>query len=92
MLIFKKIKNFHADEFSSSSSQNTETRSRHATAIVMMGVIGAEFGTNIEGKEDKKTAEGFGVTNYAHARSTSEYFDMYTIIPCFVLARGLQGS
>jgi WD repeat-containing protein 7 len=52
-----------------------ESRHKQVTAIVMMGVIGAEFGASLEDVSIEKTAaaEGFGLTNYAHARHTSTY-------------------
>jgi len=52
----------------------TESRRRQATAIVLMGVIGAEFGASMESKagDQTKVAEGFGLTNYMHARNTSK--------------------
>jgi len=51
----------------------TESRRQQATAIVLMGVIGAEFGASMEGKtgDQNRIAEGFGLTNYTHARNTS---------------------
>jgi putative effector of murein hydrolase len=50
-----------------------ECRRKQATAIVMMGVIGAEFGASLESKGDARTgvAEGFGLANHSHARHTS---------------------
>ncbi len=63
-------------------SQTYESRRKQATAIVMMGVIGAEFGATMdqpkpkgpgEGDSGKKNiVEGFGLTNYSHARHTSK--------------------
>ena len=63
------------------ASLSFENRRRQATAIVMMGVLGAEFGAEIEpsrGKvmderRKKSVVEGFGLTNYSHARHTSEF-------------------
>ena len=51
-----------------------EGRRKQATAIVMMGVIGAEFGTavKVEGEEGRNIADGFNLTNYTHSRNTSE--------------------
>ncbi len=57
-----------------------ESRRKQATAIVMMGVLGAEFGQEMEPskrkeKDDKKktpAVKGFGLTDYSHARHTSE--------------------
>ena len=63
------------------ASLSFENRRRQATAIVMMGVLGAEFGAEIEpsrGKvmderRKKSVVEGFGLTNYSHARHTSKF-------------------
>lgn len=59
-----------------------ESRRKQATAIVMLGVIGAEFGHEMEPSrargEDikpgkaKGTQEGFSLTNYSLSRHTSE--------------------
>ena len=51
----------------------TESRRKQATAVVLMGVIGAEFGASMESKgaDQIGIAEGFGLTNYSHARNTS---------------------
>ena len=62
------------------ASLSFENRRRQATAIVMMGVLGAEFGAEIEPSKGKVTderrkksvVEGFGLTDYSHARHTSE--------------------
>ena len=53
----------------------TESRRRQATAVVLLGVIGAEFGGSMESKAGDQVgiAEGFGLTNYTHARNTSTY-------------------
>ncbi len=61
-------------------SQSFESRRKQATAIVMLGVLGAEFGQEMEpsktkaGETKKKSGvvEGFGLTNYTHARHTSK--------------------
>ena len=58
-------------------SQSFESRRKQATAIVMMGVLGAEFGAEIEpsrrkGGEEKAVVEGFGITKYSHAMHTSK--------------------
>lgn len=56
-----------------------ESRRKQATAIVMMGVIGAEFGASLEcaasttTSEKSNVAEGFGLANYTHARHTSMF-------------------
>ncbi|KAL5022011.1 hypothetical protein ScPMuIL_001166 [Solemya velum] len=63
------------------TSNTFESRRKQATAIVMLGVIGAEFGHEIEpskrkGEEPKKlkkgSAEGFTLTNYSLSRHTSK--------------------
>ena len=62
------------------ASLSFENRRKQATAIVMMGVLGAEFGAEIEPSKGKVTderrkknvIEGFGLANYSHARHTSE--------------------
>jgi len=59
---------------SSSNKLSYETRRKQATAIVMMGVIGAEFGAavKLERDEKKNIADGFSLTNYSHSRHTSK--------------------
>ena len=61
------------DSTSNKMSAITESRRQQATAIVLMGVIGAEFGASMESKagDQNRIAEGFGLTNYTHARNTS---------------------
>ncbi|XP_049267280.1 WD repeat-containing protein 7-like, partial [Rhipicephalus sanguineus] len=57
-----------------------EARRKQSTAIVLLGVIGAEYGQEIEqskrkGAEDQRRrsiVEGFGPTNYSLARQTSQ--------------------
>lgn len=61
-------------------SRSFESRRKQATAIVMLAVIGAEFGHEIQPKrglvEDTKKAkkgqEGFTLANYSLARHTSK--------------------
>jgi len=63
------------DSLSNKLSAITESRRQQATAIVLMGVIGAEFGASVETKSTDQQAciaEGFGLTNYTHARNTSK--------------------
>ena len=70
------------DDVSEKCSQSFESRRRQAMAIVMMGVLGAEFGQEMEpsrvkktlddGQKNKKVVEGFEITNYSHARHTSK--------------------
>ena len=63
-------------------SRSFESRRKQATAIVMLAVIGAEFGHEItpkrgsmveEPKKTKKGQEGFTLSNYSLARHTSKY-------------------
>ena len=63
-------------------SQGFDSRRRQATAIVMLGVLGAEFGAEIEPnrrktieesqKNNTNAIDGFGPTKYSHAMHTSE--------------------
>ncbi len=63
-------------------STTFESRRKQATAIVMMGVLGAEFGQEMEpskrkeqgDKKQQQTVKGFGITDYSHARHTSECY------------------
>ena len=66
-------------------SASFESRRKQATAIVMLGVIGAEFGQEMEpsrtkGVEEtkkgktKNSADGFSLVNYSLARHTSKSF------------------
>ena len=66
-------------------SVSFESRRKQATAIVMLGVIGAEFGHEMEPsrtkteegkratKGGKGTVEGFSLTNYSLSRHTSKF-------------------
>ncbi|XP_070197340.1 WD repeat-containing protein 7-like isoform X2 [Littorina saxatilis] len=75
----------------SKTSVSLENRRRQATAIVMLGVIGAEFGQEIEpsrskaqeGKKAKtgKTQEGFNMSNYSLARQTSRALTFLLLSP-----------
>jgi len=52
-----------------------QVRRRHATAIVILGVIGAEFGQELkprrrELRNSSDVPEGFGITDYSLARHT----------------------
>lgn len=54
-----------------------ENKRKQTTAVILLGVIGAEFGHEIIGRnvENRRTAggtEGFGVGNSNLARLTSE--------------------
>lgn len=71
---------FYLDIPLQKASSSFESRKKQATAIVMLGVIGAEFGHEIEPsrrkleelKKNKKSAqEGFTLQNYSLARHTS---------------------
>ena len=63
-------------------SRSFESRRKQATAIVMLAVIGAEFGHEIqpkrglaeEPKKTKKGQEGFTLSNYSLARHTSKCY------------------
>lgn len=66
------------------ASTSYEERRKQATAIVLLGVIGAEFGAEIEPpklltrpRSSSQIPEGFGLTsggsNYSLARHTCEY-------------------
>ena len=73
-----------AGDLLSKTSVSFENRRKQATAIVMLGVIGAEFGQEIEpsrrkvdeGKKAKsgKSQEGFNLANYSLSRQTSQRF------------------
>uniref|UniRef100_A0A0B7AN27 WD repeat-containing protein 7 n=1 Tax=Arion vulgaris TaxID=1028688 RepID=A0A0B7AN27_9EUPU len=73
-------------------SVSFESRRKQATAIVMLGVIGAEFGHEMEpsrtkpGEETKKpkgkgTVDGFSLTNYSLARHTSKALTFLLLQP-----------
>lgn len=71
---------FYLDIPLQKASSSFESRKKQATAIVMLGVIGAEFGHEIEPsrrkleelKKNKKSAQdGFTLQNYSLARHTS---------------------
>ena len=74
------------DSTSNKMSAITESRRKQATAVVLMGVIGAEFGASMESKAGDQIgiAEGFGLTNYTHARNTSTSIASLT---CIILPR-----
>ena len=78
---------FHCNKtfFSGDASEHRmstpfESRRKQAMAIVMLGVLGAEFGQEMEPskrkpQEDpkkKNVVDGFGLSNYSHARHTSK--------------------
>lgn len=76
-------------------SNSYEERRKQATAIVLLGVIGAEFGAEIEPPKGSGRArpggqapEGFGLTsggsNYSLARHTCKYTD-YTFLKIHTL-------
>ncbi|GFS16350.1 WD repeat-containing protein 7 [Elysia marginata] len=74
-------------------SVSFESRRKQATAIVMLGVIGAEFGHEMEpsrskSEEGKRTAnggkgtvEGFSLTNYSLSRHTSKALTFLLLQP-----------
>lgn len=55
----------------------SEYKRKQTTAIILLGVLGAEFGEDVTGtnKESRKGVEGFGVANSNLARLTSELFN-----------------
>ncbi|XP_076449576.1 WD repeat-containing protein 7-like isoform X2 [Babylonia areolata] len=75
----------------SKTSLSFENRRRQATAIVMLGVVGAEFGQEIEpsrrkveeGKKEKKgkSQEGFSLSNCSLARQTSRALTFLLLSP-----------
>ncbi|XP_064640034.1 WD repeat-containing protein 7-like isoform X4 [Lineus longissimus] len=86
--------NCDGDNIPSHKSNTTfESRRRQATAIVMLGVIGAEFGQEIEpsrrkssvaamGEADKKkVVEGFGIKKYSLAMHTSKALTFLLLHP-----------
>ncbi len=62
----------------------------------MMGVLGAEFGQEMEPskrkeKDEKKklpAVKGFGLTDYSHARHTSECFNYLYYVKKAVFSTG----
>ncbi|KAK3803272.1 hypothetical protein RRG08_021472 [Elysia crispata] len=74
-------------------SVSFESRRKQATAIVMLGVIGAEFGHEMEPsrtkteegkratKGGKGTVEGFSLTNYSLSRHTSKALTFLLLQP-----------
>ncbi|ESO96910.1 hypothetical protein LOTGIDRAFT_159662 [Lottia gigantea] len=68
-----------------------ESRRKQATAIVMLGVVGAEFGHEIEPsrrkveetnkKGSRKPQEGFSLTNYSLSRHTSKALTFLLLTP-----------
>ncbi|KAK6177982.1 hypothetical protein SNE40_012831 [Patella caerulea] len=71
-------------------SVSFESRRKQATAIVMLGVVGAEFGHEIEPsrrkheepkKGGRKAPEGFSLTNYSLARHTSKALTFLLLTP-----------
>ncbi|XP_025115150.1 WD repeat-containing protein 7-like isoform X3 [Pomacea canaliculata] len=67
-----------------------DSRRRQATAIVMLGVIGAEFGQEIEPsrrrvqdtkKTKLKSQEGFSLSNYSLSRHTSKALTFLLLTP-----------
>ena len=74
------------------TSQRFESRRRQATAIVMLGVLGAEFGAELQpsrrkaGEDADKTnaLEGFGISKHAYSMHTSKYYFGIFIIYCIL--------
>ncbi|XP_042906902.1 WD repeat-containing protein 7 isoform X2 [Parasteatoda tepidariorum] len=70
-------------------SSATEGKRKQTTAIVLLGVIGAEYGHEIETSkkstpDDQKrrsVVEGFGLTNYSLARYTSQALAFLLLVP-----------
>ncbi|XP_014681792.1 PREDICTED: WD repeat-containing protein 7-like [Priapulus caudatus] len=70
-------------------SPKFNSRQKQATAIVMLGVIGAEFGQEIEANKNKplehqmrrKAVEGFSQGNYSLARHTSKALTFLLLSP-----------
>lgn len=68
-------------EISRRPSSATEGKRKQTTAIVLLGVIGAEYGHEIETNKKKtpderdqkrrSVVDGFGLSNYSLARHTS---------------------
>nr|CAB3267729.1 WD repeat-containing protein 7 [Phallusia mammillata] len=58
----------------SNTKLSYEVRRRHATAIVILGVIGAEFGQELEPRRSQRSnmdvPDGFGLADYSLARHT----------------------
>jgi len=54
----------------------SEYKRKQTTAIILLGVLGAEFGEELTSttKESKKGVEGFGISNSNLARLTSKLF------------------
>lgn len=83
--VFKRFASYYADVALRRPGRSMELKRRHATAIVLLGVIGAEFGQDVEdikssGAESRKRApvEGFGLgSNQNLARLTSKYSILY---------------
>ncbi len=72
-----------------SSSGTSEGRRKQATAIVLLGVIGAEYGHEVEQSKRKpndetrrqSVIEGFGPGNYTLARNTSKALAYLLLAP-----------
>uniref|UniRef100_H2YSP7 WD repeat-containing protein 7 n=1 Tax=Ciona savignyi TaxID=51511 RepID=H2YSP7_CIOSA len=64
----------HHTQRQSVSKLSYEVRRRHATAIVILGVIGAEFGQELEPRRKVRShsdvPDGFGLSDYSLARYT----------------------
>lgn len=82
-------------------STSYEERRKQATAIVLLGVIGAEFGAEIEPpklltrpRSSSQIPEGFGLTsggsNYSLARHTCKFSDFNLVFKTSSLSTEYQ--
>lgn len=63
-------------------SSVVEAKRKQSTAIVLLGVIGAEYGHEteqskrkpVEDQKKKNVVDGFGPNNYSLARHTSKFY------------------
>ncbi|XP_035210198.1 WD repeat-containing protein 7-like isoform X2 [Stegodyphus dumicola] len=70
-------------------SSATEGKRKQTTAIVLLGVIGAEYGHEIETSKKKtpddqkrrSVVDGFGLSNYSLARHTSQALAFLLLVP-----------
>ena len=75
----QKIKLSTGDSPTKKVSTSFESRRKQATAIVMLGVIGAEFGAEIQpsrlqgNQGNRQVQQGFGMNDYSLARHTGEH-------------------
>ncbi|GFQ73668.1 WD repeat-containing protein 7 [Trichonephila clavata] len=77
------------DTSSNRPSSATEGKRKQTTAIVLLGVIGAEYGHEIETSKKKtpddqkrrSVVDGFGLSNYSLARYTSQALAFLLLVP-----------